>query len=66
MCRECMQYPCNPRCPNAPEPQSVFICDGCGQIIYEGDYVWHILYEVYCESCIDSFRSTAEVDDEAF
>ena len=60
MCEICLQAPCNPRCPNAPEPKAVFICDGCGHPIYEGDDAWHIQHEVYCEECIDSFRSTAE------
>ena len=60
MCEECRQTPCDSQCPNAPEPPAVFICDGCGEEIREGDDAWHVLYEVYCENCIDSFRSTAE------
>jgi hypothetical protein len=60
MCDVCLSAPCHPRCPNAPEPPAVFICDGCGHPIYEGDDVWRIQHEVYCEHCIDGFRSTAE------
>ena len=60
MCSECLRTPCHPRCPNAPDPEPVYICDGCGHKIYDGDDVWHIQNEVYCEECIDSFRSTAE------
>ena len=60
MCDECRQSPCHARCPNAPERPSVYICDGCGGEILEGDDVWHVLNEVYCEHCIDSFHSTAE------
>ena len=60
MCSECWQHPCHPQCPNAPEPEPVFVCDGCGQEIYEGEDVWRIQNEVYCEDCIDGFRSTAE------
>lgn len=66
MCTECRQHPCHPRCPNAPEPRRVFICDGCGAEILEGDRAWHIQTEVYCEECIDGFASYAEYDDEDY
>lgn len=61
MCDVCLKAPCDPRCPNAPDPTPVFICDGCGRPICEGEDAWHIQHEVYCERCIDDFRSTAEV-----
>lgn len=60
MCKECRRSPCDPRCPNAPEPPSVYICSECGNSIVDGEDAWHVLEEVYCEKCIDSFRRTAE------
>ena len=60
MCDVCLKSPCDPRCPNAPEPKAVFICSECGTNIVAGEDVWHVLGETYCEKCIDSFRSTAE------
>lgn len=60
MCAECLQTPCHPRCPNAPDPEPVFVCDGCGRDICVGEHVWRVAQEVYCEQCIDSFCSVAE------
>lgn len=61
MCDICLKSPCDHRCPNAPDPAPVYVCDGCGSRICEGEFVWHIMEEVYCEDCIDSFRSIAEL-----
>ena len=66
MCDVCLKSPCDPRCPNAPEPQTVFICSGCGEHILDGDDYWEILGEQFCESCIDEFRRTAEAIDETY
>ncbi len=60
ICDICLKSPCDPRCPNAPDPVPVYICDGCGSPILEGEDAWHIQQEVYCEHCIDGFRSVAE------
>ena len=60
MCELCWQTPCASLCPNNPGPRAIYICSGCGETIYEGDYVWHILSEQFCESCIDDFREEAE------
>lgn len=38
MCSLCRQFPCHPRCPNAPEPVPLMRCKECGEGIYEGDY----------------------------
>ena len=64
MCELCLQYICDPRCPNAPEPPklSVFVCSGCGQMIYDGEDYWDILGEQFCESCIDRARKEAVYD----
>lgn len=37
MCSLCRQFPCHPRCPNAPEPVPLMRCKECGEGIYEGD-----------------------------
>ena len=59
MCGICLMNPCHPSCPNAPEPPTVYICSGCGEPIVDGEYVWHILGEQFCETCIDNARTEA-------
>ena len=61
MCDVCLQAPCHPRCPNAPEPEevSVFVCSGCGGTIVDGQDYWEILGEQFCEDCIDKARQIA-------
>ena len=63
MCDTCRQYPCDPRCPNAPDPIPVFVCSGCGKDIYEGDDYWDMVGEQFCEACIERARRVAEYDD---
>ena len=53
MCKECLQTPCHPRCPNAPEPQPVETCYKCTEGIFPGDEYAKIDGVCYCESCID-------------
>ena len=62
MCDMCRQSPCDSRCPNAPDPPTVFICSGCGQSIYDGDDYWDVLGEQYCEDCIARMRKEAVYD----
>ena len=62
MCEVCLQTPCNPRCPNAPDPPTVFVCSGCSESIREGDYYWDIFGEQFCENCIKSAKREAEYD----
>lgn len=62
MCDICMKNPCDPRCPNAPEPPSVFICSGCGDFIYDGDDYWDILDEQWCKECIEEMKKVAVYD----
>nr|DAI50001.1 MAG TPA: Rubredoxin loop, ELECTRON TRANSPORT [Caudoviricetes sp.] len=38
MCAECRQIPCDPRCPNAPDPDPDYICDRCGEPVYDNLY----------------------------
>lgn len=62
MCDICRQVPCAARCPNSPEPRAIFVCSGCDQDIYEGDYVYHIMGEQFCQRCIDNAREEAEYE----
>jgi hypothetical protein len=61
MCQECRQFPCDPRCPNAPDPEEipVYVCSGCGEEIMDGEDVWEFLCEQFCETCVDKARKTA-------
>mgnify|MGYP002522012966 FL=1 len=51
MCALCRQTPCDPRCPNAPEPQGVMNCDMCGEPIFEGDRCIKDGSGAICEDC---------------
>jgi hypothetical protein len=62
MCIECRQSPCHPRCPNAPDPPSVFVCSGCGDSIRDGDNYWEFFGEQFCENCVDNARKEAVYD----
>jgi hypothetical protein len=43
MCDVCLKNPCDPRCPNAPDPPTVYVCSGCGKDIVDGEDYWDIL-----------------------
>ena len=62
MCHICRSSPCDSRCPNAPDPPSVFVCSGCGDNIYDGDRYWDIMGEQFCRECIDDAEGVAEYD----
>lgn len=64
MCDICLKRPCDPRCPNAPEPPSVFVCSGCGDNIYDGDWYWDIMGEQWCEDCMEEAKKVAMYDPE--
>lgn len=53
MCEICRQSPCNPRCPNAPEPPAVYTCKICGEPIVEGDDYYEMDAEFYHEECFE-------------
>ena len=39
------------------EPDPVEICDGCGERLYEGDFIYTIDGERLCEDCLnDGYR----------
>lgn len=62
MCEICHKTPCDSRCPNAPEPRSVFICSTCGEMIYEGDNYYDVLGEQICDECMWSAKREAVYD----
>ena len=64
MCEECRHYPCLSACPNAPEPEPVYICDNCEEGIYPGETVYEIGGHKYCETCIDNAGFIAEEPEE--
>ena len=64
MCQECRQYPCHPRCPNAPEPPVVCECDNCGKEIRDGETMWEFNIGIVCEECVDRNRKYAEAEDD--
>ena len=43
--------------------RAVFVCSGCSHDIYEGEYVWHILGEQFCNKCIRAAREAAIFDE---
>ena len=58
MCSLCRQFPCHPRCPNAPEPVPLMRCKECGEGIYEGDEYYDTGNGGICKECIEvSFSS---------
>ena len=61
MCDVCLKSPCDPRCPNAPDPEEipVYVCSGCGDDIVDGQDYWGIMGEQFCEHCIDKARQIA-------
>ena len=60
MCEICHRTPCHPRCPNADEPAVVCLCANCGDEIHEGDEVYNINDELWCENCVRDCHCTAE------
>lgn len=53
MCAVCLQNPCHPRCPNAPEPEPIRICKECGYGIYEGDRYFDTGTGWICNECLE-------------
>ena len=39
--------------------EPIFVCSGCGKLIFEGDSVTHILGEQWCAQCINKATETA-------
>lgn len=55
MCAVCGQNPCNPRCPNAPEPEAVTRCSRCGEEIMPGYKYMALCDGDICEECLEDF-----------
>lgn len=51
MCAICHSAPCNPRCPNAPEPVAVDDCYLCDSSIREGEEYYTIGGVAVCKTC---------------
>lgn len=58
MCEICRQYPCHPRCPNAPEPKPAAYCRLCNEPLYVGDE--H--FEGICKECLDDMTTSEWLD----
>lgn len=52
MCSVCLQIPCNPRCPNAPEQKAVYHCAVCEEGIYHGQKYFETANGHICDECI--------------
>lgn len=63
MCEECHQYPCHPRCPNAPDPVVVYTCVNCGEAIRDGECFYDMDGEPWCEDCIHIRLKMAEQEE---
>lgn len=53
MCEVCLTSPCNPRCPNAPEPPTVYTCEYCREPIVVGEDYWQLDGDYWHEDCFD-------------
>lgn len=57
MCSICMQTPCHPRCPNAPDLLPVYRCGKCSERIFEGDRYFESQEGYICEDCLNDMSS---------
>lgn len=53
MCSVCLQSPCSSRCPNASEPEPVYMCIKCNEGIFSGDKYFDSYLGPICEDCLD-------------
>jgi len=51
VCMECRMNPCSPYCPNAPEPETVYVCEHCNEPIVVGEEYYEYDGECYHEEC---------------
>lgn len=58
MCEICRQYPCDPRCPNAPEPKPVYECRKCKDGIQDGEKYFDSPDGPICKGCIEDMTVT--------
>lgn len=60
MCNECYSTPCNPRCPNAPDPPTAHICPGCKDPIFVGQRCFFVDGVAYCKDCVSEGEAERE------
>ena len=53
MCAICHHTPCDPRCPNAPDPPAVYTCKWCGESIVDGEEYIELDGEQYHTECFE-------------
>lgn len=58
MCSMCLSTPCNPRCPNAPEPVPVLECVMCHEGIIDGEEYLETEKGPMCRDCIEELSVT--------
>lgn len=51
MCDVCLRTPCDPRCPNAPEPPAVYTCKYCGEPITDGETYFELDGDHWHDEC---------------
>lgn len=52
MCAICRSYPCVSRCPNAREPEPVYMCARCKEGIFEGEEYFDSARGTICMECM--------------
>ncbi len=62
MCDECRMSPCHPRCPNAPEPESIAHCERCKDKIRIGDEYAKFNGNCYCDCCLEDMPKNELVE----
>ncbi len=60
MCSECLQTPCHPRCPNAPDTEPIYGCCNCDYGIMEGDAYIETNKGKVCMECLEDM-TTCEI-----
>lgn len=53
MCSVCLRSPCDPRCPNAPDPPTVYTCKHCGEPVVAGDEFVEVDGDFYHQDCFE-------------
>lgn len=53
MCSLCGRSPCDSRCPNAPDPPTVYTCKHCSEPIVPGDEFYELDGDYYHEECFE-------------
>lgn len=61
MCDECLHSPCPPACPNFIK-ECVCLCRECGREIYDGEIIYDLAGEIWCDDCVNECRTEAQSD----